>query len=145
MPATATDGFPPSKVMVAQKNLGIPVRYLREFKPLGTGGGLYFFRDVLTRDKPDCLLVLHADICADFKLEDALNFHAAKGEGNHELKERDPAGVHGAALKVRRERETSGLSGPSRQRTVTRRSRPDSSTEPSPSGRVLASARSHWA
>ena len=54
---------------VASKNLGIPVRYLREFKPLGTGGGLYFFRDVLTRDKPDCILVLHADICADFRLE----------------------------------------------------------------------------
>jgi len=70
-------------VNVASKNLGIPVRYLREFKPLGTGGGLYFFRDVLTRDKPDCILVLHADICADFRLEDALNFHAAKGEGNH--------------------------------------------------------------
>ena len=56
-------------VNVASKNLGIPVRYLREFKPLGTGGGLYFFRDVLTRDKPDCILVLHADICADFRLE----------------------------------------------------------------------------
>eukprot|EP00040_Diaphanoeca_grandis_P038878 m.257607 g.257607 ORF g.257607 m.257607 type:complete len:459 (+) comp35466_c0_seq1:102-1478(+) len=79
--------FPESEITsfaaVASQNLGLPVRYLREFKPLGTGGGLYFFRDLLTRDKPDCLLVLHSDICADFRLEDALNFHAAKGEGDH--------------------------------------------------------------
>lgn len=78
-PESDLSGF----VNVASQNFGIPVRYLREFKPLGTGGGLYFFRDLLTRDKPDCLLVLHSDICADFRLEDALNFHAAKGEGDH--------------------------------------------------------------
>lgn len=31
----------------AGQNLGLPVRYLREFKPLGTAGGLYFFRDLV--------------------------------------------------------------------------------------------------
>ena len=31
-------------VAQAERTLNIPVRYLKEFKPLGTGGGIYFFR-----------------------------------------------------------------------------------------------------
>lgn len=32
----------------ASQRLGIPVKYLREFQPLGTAGGLYFFRDLVS-------------------------------------------------------------------------------------------------
>jgi NDP-sugar pyrophosphorylase family protein len=43
--------FPESQVVdfvgAASQRLGIPVRYLREFQPLGTGGGIYFFRDLV--------------------------------------------------------------------------------------------------
>jgi len=70
-------------VAQAERTLNIPVRYLKEFKPLGTGGGIYFFRDLIMRDDPDSFFVLHADVCADFPLTEMLTFHGANGDGNH--------------------------------------------------------------
>lgn len=63
--------------------LSIPVRYLKEFQPLGSGGGLYFFRDMILRGNPEAILVMHADICADFPLEEMIKFHSSHGNGKH--------------------------------------------------------------
>ena len=63
--------------------LGMPIRYLREYQPLGTAGGLYFFRDLILLGDPDAVIVLHADICADFQLPRAVAFHQAVGDGSH--------------------------------------------------------------
>jgi hypothetical protein len=51
-------------------------RYLREYKALGTGGGLYHFRDQILAGKPDYLIVLHSDVYADLRLQEALDAHA---------------------------------------------------------------------
>eukprot|EP00035_Acanthoeca_spectabilis_P005848 m.118067 g.118067 ORF g.118067 m.118067 type:complete len:462 (+) comp13221_c0_seq4:2876-4261(+) len=80
--------FPESQVSdfaaAASQRLGIPVKYLREFEPLGTAGGLYFFRDLIMTHSPDALLVIHADICADIPIVDLIDFHASVNEaGNH--------------------------------------------------------------
>lgn len=63
----------------AEAKLGLSVRYLREFKALGTGGGLYHFRDQLLLGKPEQLIVLHADVYGDFHLPDLLDVHLAHG------------------------------------------------------------------
>ncbi|KAL2939195.1 Mannose-1-phosphate guanyltransferase alpha [Bienertia sinuspersici] len=34
--------------------LKVPVRYLKEDKPLGSAGGLYHFRDLIMEDEPVC-------------------------------------------------------------------------------------------
>lgn len=57
----------------------ISIRYLREYQALGTGGGLYHFRDEILRGNPDYFFVLNADIACSFPLEDILKFHIAKG------------------------------------------------------------------
>ena len=37
-------------------------RYLQEFKPLGTGGGLYHFRDQIQAGNPEAIIVIHSDV-----------------------------------------------------------------------------------
>ncbi|RKO93050.1 nucleotide-diphospho-sugar transferase, partial [Blyttiomyces helicus] len=57
-------------------------RYLREYQSLGTGGGLYHFRDEITRGNPDNVFVLNADIASSFPLAEMLSFHEKqKGVG----------------------------------------------------------------
>ncbi|KAJ3316769.1 hypothetical protein HDU76_001561, partial [Blyttiomyces sp. JEL0837] len=56
----------------------ISIRYLREYQALGTGGGLYHFRDEILRGHPDYFFVLNADIASSFPLEEMLSFHLAK-------------------------------------------------------------------
>ncbi|CED82356.1 GDP-mannose pyrophosphorylase [Phaffia rhodozyma] len=56
------------------KNMGIS--YLREFKAMGTAGGLYHFRDVILRNSPDQIFVLNADICSSFPLKSLQEFHS---------------------------------------------------------------------
>lgn len=36
--------------------------------PLGTGGGLYHFRDQILAGGPEAFFVLNADVCSDFPL-----------------------------------------------------------------------------
>lgn len=55
--------------------LKIRIRYLREFEPLGTGGGLYHFRDQIQRGEPDAIIFMHMDVCCTFPLADLLKFH----------------------------------------------------------------------
>lgn len=50
-------------------------RYLQEFAPLGTGGGLYHFRDQILAGAPEAFFVLNADVCSDFPLRAMLDAH----------------------------------------------------------------------
>ena len=50
-------------------------RYLQEFAPLGTGGGLYHFRDQILAGAPEAFFVLNADVCSDFPLSAMLEAH----------------------------------------------------------------------
>ncbi|KXS22368.1 nucleotide-diphospho-sugar transferase [Gonapodya prolifera JEL478] len=54
---------------------GIAFKYLREYVSLGTGGGLYHFRDEVLRGNPEYFFVLHADIASSFPLSNMLAFH----------------------------------------------------------------------
>ncbi len=55
-------------------------RYLQEFEPLGTAGGLYHFRDQIRCGNPDYFFVLNGDVCADFPLIEMLEFHKTHRE-----------------------------------------------------------------
>jgi len=55
-----------------------PSRYLQEFTALGTAGGMYHFRDQIRSGNPDAFLVLNGDVCADFPLQELLDFHLNK-------------------------------------------------------------------
>ncbi|XP_045415365.1 mannose-1-phosphate guanyltransferase alpha isoform X3 [Lemur catta] len=59
----------------AQQEFNLPVRYLQEFAPLGTGGGLYHFRDQILAGGPEAFFVLNADVCSDFPLNAMLDAH----------------------------------------------------------------------
>ncbi|KAJ1983301.1 hypothetical protein H4R34_001356, partial [Dimargaris verticillata] len=50
----------------------IHFKYLREYQPLGTAGGLYHFRNEILRHSPESIFVLHADVCCSFPLDDML-------------------------------------------------------------------------
>ncbi|TPX37006.1 hypothetical protein SmJEL517_g00785 [Synchytrium microbalum] len=52
----------------------ISIRYLREYQSLGTGGGIYHFRDEIMRGNPDHIFVMNADICSSFPLQQMLDF-----------------------------------------------------------------------
>lgn len=66
--------FGPFMEQVRQE-LKIRIRYLREFEPLGTGGGLYHFRDQIQRGEPDSIIFMHMDVCCTFPLSALLDFH----------------------------------------------------------------------
>ena len=53
-------------------------RYLQEFAPLGTAGGLYHFRDQIRVGNPDFFFVLNGDVCADFSLNEMLDYHQTR-------------------------------------------------------------------
>lgn len=42
---------------------------------MGTGGGLYHFRDQILRGKTDYVVVLHSDVCFGFSLTEVIEFH----------------------------------------------------------------------
>lgn len=48
------------------------IRYMREYRALGTAGGLYHFRDAILKGNPYRLFVIHADICCSFPLKEML-------------------------------------------------------------------------
>jgi mannose-1-phosphate guanylyltransferase len=73
-------------VREAKRETGIPIRsvdmrrtpvgtnptfssYLQEYASLGTAGGIYHFRDVITLGQPDAVLVLHSNLCCDYPLK----------------------------------------------------------------------------
>lgn len=56
----------------------LTVRYLREYKAMGTAGGLYHFRDVILKGNPSKFFVIHADVCSSFPLKDVINMFEQK-------------------------------------------------------------------
>jgi len=76
-------GFYPSNEMstfVGEMNriYKVNIRYLQEYAPLGTAGGIYHFRDQIRAGSPDAFFVMNGDVCADFPLEEMLKFHLNK-------------------------------------------------------------------
>ena len=51
--------------------------YLQEYTALGTGGGMYHFRDQINSGNPDLFFVLNADVCCDFPLQQMMDFQKA--------------------------------------------------------------------
>ncbi|XP_068625030.1 mannose-1-phosphate guanyltransferase alpha-A [Battus philenor] len=58
-----------------QKEYHVIIRYLQEFTALGTGGGLYHFRDQVRAGNPSAFFLLNGDVCADFPLKELWAFH----------------------------------------------------------------------
>jgi len=56
----------------------LSIRYLQEYAPLGTAGGIYHFRDLIRAGNPDAFFVMNGDVCADFPLEEMLAFHSSR-------------------------------------------------------------------
>lgn len=48
----------------------LPIKYLREYQALGTAGGLYHFRDVILKGRPERIFVLNSDVCCSFPLNE---------------------------------------------------------------------------
>lgn len=66
--------------VVDMQNLyDLNIRYLQEFTPLGTAGGMHHFRDQIRAGNPQAFFILNGDVCADFPLEELYNFHIEKG------------------------------------------------------------------
>ncbi|XVF58155.1 hypothetical protein PTKIN_Ptkin07bG0040500 [Pterospermum kingtungense] len=59
--------------------LKVPVRYLKEDKPHGSAGGLYYFRNVIMEDNPSHICLLNCDVCCSFPLKDMLEAHKRYG------------------------------------------------------------------
>ncbi|KAI4887155.1 hypothetical protein NFI96_029437 [Prochilodus magdalenae] len=64
----------------AQQEFKVSVRYLQEYAALGTGGGIYHFRDQILSGSPEAFFVLNADVCSEFPLVDMLNFQKEHGD-----------------------------------------------------------------
>lgn len=58
----------------AQSEFKVPVRYLQEYKSLGTAGGIYHFRDLISSGNPK-IFVLNGDVAGNFPLKEMLEFH----------------------------------------------------------------------
>ncbi|KAG5082396.1 hypothetical protein JHK84_052434 [Glycine max] len=59
--------------------LKLPVRYLKEDKPHGSAGGLYYFRDIIMEDCPSHIFLLNCDVCCSFPLPSMLDAHKRYG------------------------------------------------------------------
>ncbi|XP_066603254.1 mannose-1-phosphate guanyltransferase alpha-A [Prorops nasuta] len=59
-------------------NKGLAVKYLQEYKPLGTAGSLYHFRDQIRAGNPSYFFIMNGDVCADFPLQEMIDFHSKK-------------------------------------------------------------------
>ncbi|KAE8299489.1 Mannose-1-phosphate guanyltransferase alpha-A [Larimichthys crocea] len=66
----------------AQQEFKISIRYLQEYSALGTGGGIYHFRDQIVSGSPEAFFVLNADVCSAFPLAEMLSFQKEHGEPN---------------------------------------------------------------
>ncbi|XP_062106761.1 uncharacterized protein LOC133818081 [Humulus lupulus] len=59
--------------------LKVPVRYLKEDKPHGSAGGIYYFRDMIMEESPSHIFLLNCDVCCNFPLPDMLEAHKKYG------------------------------------------------------------------
>uniref|UniRef100_A0A8C6Z3M2 GDP-mannose pyrophosphorylase A n=1 Tax=Nothoprocta perdicaria TaxID=30464 RepID=A0A8C6Z3M2_NOTPE len=69
----------------AQQEFRIPIRYLQEYAALGTGGGIYHFRDQILSGGPEAFFVLNADVCSEFPLREMLEFQRRRGDAHSAL------------------------------------------------------------
>lgn len=58
------------------------MRYLKEFKALGTAGGLYYFKNEIMSGSPDNFFVIHGDIVCSFPLQKMIDFYEQKTREN---------------------------------------------------------------
>lgn len=58
------------------------MRYLKEFKALGTAGGLYYFRNEIMSGSPESFFVIHGDIVCSFPLQKMIDFYDEKTREN---------------------------------------------------------------
>ncbi|KZV17234.1 mannose-1-phosphate guanyltransferase alpha [Dorcoceras hygrometricum] len=59
--------------------LKVPVRYLKEDKPHGSGGSLFYFRDQIMEESPSHIFMLNHDVCCSFPLPNMLEAHMSYG------------------------------------------------------------------
>ncbi|CAH2305282.1 mannose-1-phosphate guanyltransferase alpha isoform X1 [Pelobates cultripes] len=67
-------------LVTAQQEFKVAIRYLQEFSALGTGGGIYHFRDQILSGGPHAFFVMNADVCSEFPLLQMLDFQKAHEE-----------------------------------------------------------------
>jgi len=58
----------------------INLRYLQEYQPLGTAGGLYHFRDQIIRADASAIIVIHADIFCILPLKEMIQLYKDKNQ-----------------------------------------------------------------
>ncbi|XP_066916278.1 mannose-1-phosphate guanyltransferase alpha-A-like [Clytia hemisphaerica] len=58
------------------------IRYLQEYQPLGTAGGLYHFRDQIVTANTKAIVVIHADIFCVLPLTKMMEMFSSKNENN---------------------------------------------------------------
>ncbi|KAK4417723.1 Mannose-1-phosphate guanyltransferase alpha [Sesamum alatum] len=66
-------------VSSVSNELRVPVRYLKEDKPHGSAGSLYYFRDKIMEESPSHIFLLNFDVCCSFPLPNMLEAHKMHG------------------------------------------------------------------
>jgi len=64
-----------------QRKYKIFVRYMQEYRPLGTAGGLYHFRDQVMIGGCEAIFVIHADVFCITPIKELLEYHKKMNEG----------------------------------------------------------------
>lgn len=64
----------------SRKQLGVPIRYLREEARLGTAGGLRKFKKEILEGNPEYLILMHCDIFCTFPVRELMDFHIKHGK-----------------------------------------------------------------
>jgi len=64
------------------KNKNVNLRYLFEYEPLSTAGGLFHYRDQITRGltDSDSFLLLNSDVCSLYPLKEMMKIHNESGK-----------------------------------------------------------------
>lgn len=69
------DGF---MADVNREHPQVHIRYLREYKAMGTAGGLYHFRDQIMRGGAENFFLVNADICCQYPLKELMELQREK-------------------------------------------------------------------
>ncbi|EMG46079.1 SPBC13G1.02 Probable mannose-1-phosphate guanyltransferase [Candida maltosa Xu316] len=75
-----------------KEHSGLKIKYLSEPIPLGTGGGLYYFRNEIFGDTDCKLLMIHGDVICDYPFKEMLDFYD-KTDSNITLYGVDPVSL----------------------------------------------------
>ncbi|XP_057304863.1 mannose-1-phosphate guanyltransferase alpha-A-like [Hydractinia symbiolongicarpus] len=65
-----------------RRKYSMKIRYLQEYQPLGTAGGLYHFRDQISSVDSSAIIVIHADIFCVLPLKELLDLYSVKNESS---------------------------------------------------------------